>query len=258
MTIAKICIATVCLFAGSVLHAQNGLAWDTQGNWHANHTQTTLRKGSDVAPGSLLTAEGANNASMIVLLPDGQRLIFECHSPSTCAQGFRVPALMKKPDDDVIELFRTIGQTLGNARFVPKLRPSTQEKEMIVALQNDNSILLKEALAGLPTGQYQFITQDAAGSEISTRPLKWSGTHDEARLQLPHAGVYRLQLFGNTGNERLRVTLLAISPDHYQSAQKSYMDTFKDLQEWNETFPGWPIHEWMQLYLEALSQDSQN
>jgi hypothetical protein len=256
MTIVRTCaIAVACLAGTATLHAQSGLAWDLHGSWQSNHTQAILHKGDAVAPGALLTAD-APSASIVILLPDGQRLLFECHDAHVCAQGFRIPALIARPDDDALELFAAVQRVIHSGpSFSTSARTATAESEAVIPMQEDGTILLRQALAALPPGEYQLKVQRIGDVQLTGRDLKWSGPRDETRLPLANPGVYRIQFFGNLGVERLRVMILAASHDRFPSAQKSFSEARKDLDEWNETFPGWPTHAWLQLYLEALSQE---
>ena len=227
-----------------------------QGNWHENRIRSFLRSGDAVAPGSLLTAEASNNASVIILLPDGQRLLFDCHDAHSCVQGFRIPALIAKPDTDSISLFdgvrRVMHQTAAN--MAPPPSTTTAETETVSPMQPNGAILLKQALTGLPPGQYRMMVEGDGETKLSERSLIWSGSHDEAQLSLPHTGVYSLRIFGSLGTERMRVTLLAASSELYPSHQAAFEESRRNLQEWNATFPGWPTHEWLQLVLRDLAQ----
>ena len=224
-----------------------------------NHEQQHLHTGDDVVPGAVLTADTATNGSLLVLMPDGQRLLFDCHDANTCSQGFRIPALIAKPDKDDLELFETIklemrkpssGISLGKG---PRTSATTKI-ESVVPIQSDGTILLKQPLATLPPGQYRLTTQADSQAQPSERSLTWSGSHDEGRLALSGPGFYQLRLFGNLGTERMRVALLAVPVASFADTEKSFNEAKKTLQEWNETFPGWPMHEWMQLYLRSLSE----
>src|ERR1700747_1249825 len=151
------------LICSTWIHAQspseNGLVWEMQGSWQMNHEQQHLHTGDDVVPGAVLTADTATNGSLLVLMPDGQRLLFDCHDANTCSQGFRIPALIAKPDKDDLELFETIkfemrkpssGISLGKG---PRTSATTKI-ESVVPIQSDGTILLKQPLATLPPGQY--------------------------------------------------------------------------------------------------------
>jgi hypothetical protein len=256
-------VAIPLLICSTWIHAQspseNGLVWEMQGSWRLNHEQQHLRTGDDVVPGAVLTADTATNGSILVLLPDGQRLLFDCHDANTCSQGFRIPALIAKPDKDDIELFETIklemqkpslAISLGKA---PRISTIT-EIESVVRIQNDGTILLKQPLAALPPGQYRLTTQGDSQAQPSEHSLTWSGSHDESHLTLSGPGFYQLRLFGNLGTERMRVVLLAVPPTAFSDTEKFFAEARKTLQEWNETFPGWPMHEWLQLYLRSLSE----
>jgi hypothetical protein len=255
MRLASICLLAVPLFANAMqAQTADGIAWEVKGNWRVNHTQV-IRRGNPIAPGSLLATDSSTNASIVVLLPDGQRLLFECHDSHTCAQGFRVPALIAKPEDDAVGLFETVRAAMHQPESsTPLLPPTTTEAEAIVALQKDGSILLRQALGGLPPGQYKMAVLEGSGQPVSEKSLDWAGAHGDGQLSLPHAGIYRLRLFGSLGGERMRVLLLAESPELYSSRQTAFAAAKKELQEWNESFPGWPVHEWLQLYLRELAQ----
>jgi len=253
--------AAVLLIATTFwIHAEDGIAWKVRGNWRQNRTQTFLQSGDAATPGALLTAESSNDASIIILLPDGQRLLFDCHDAHTCAQGFRIPALIAKPDSDSITLFDNVRRAMHQSAgcMGPPPAATTAETEIVAPLQRDGAILLKHALAALPPGQYRMAVEGGSETKLPEHSLTWSGSQDEAQLPLPHAGVYSLRIFGSLGSERMRVTLLAASPELYPSHHAAFEDAKKDLQEWNETFPGWPMHEWLQLLLRGLAQPQDN
>jgi len=238
--------------------AKSGIAWEVHGNWYLNHEQHPLHKGDDVPPGALLTADTTANGSILVLLPDGQRLFYDCHDAHTCSQGFRIPALMAEPDKDALELFDTIRRVMKQVTSTASLPKApvvstTTIVETVVPIQSDGSIALKRPFAALPPGHYRLTLQGESEAEPSEHSLSWSGPHDEGHLALEGPGTYRLRLFGSLGGERLRVFILAVPSESFSSTQKDFEETNKDLQEWNEIFPGWPIHEWLQLYLRSLS-----
>jgi hypothetical protein len=249
-------IVVFLIAAAACVHAEEGIAWEVKGNWRLNHTQSFLHKSDAVAPGALLTADSSTNASVLVLLPDGQRLLFDCHNAHTCTQGFRIPALVAKPDDDAIEMFEAVRAAMRRPATIttPRPAPTTMETEAVVPIQRDGMVLLQQALAGLPPGQYRLTVQGEGDAQPSERSLEWSGPHDDMQLPLPHPGMYLLRLFGSLGVERMRVYLLVESQELFPSRQKAFVKAKKDLQEWNETFPGWPMHEWLQLYLQGLAQ----
>jgi hypothetical protein len=256
-------VAVVSLIISSAwIHAEppteSGIAWDVRGDWHLNHAQRSLRKGDAVPPGALLSADTTVSGSIFVLLPDGQRLLFDCHDAHTCAQGFRIPALIAKPDDDALDLFEGVRRAMDHPGSelitpTPPRSATTTEIEAVVRVQSDGALLLRQPLVTLPPGQYRMTVQSADQAQPSERSLTWSGPRDETHLALPHAGIYRMRLFGTLGGERMRVVILAVTAEAFPAAQKGFEEATKTLHEWNETFPGWPIHEWRQLYLQSLS-----
>jgi hypothetical protein len=121
------------------MHAATGIAWEVHGHWRLNQTQNFLLRGDPVSQGVLLTADTSTSASLVILMPDGQRLIFDCYNSHTCAQGFRVPALMKKPDSDAIELFEAVRRAMQQSAKIatPQLAANTVETELVVPIQQD-------------------------------------------------------------------------------------------------------------------------
>ena len=194
------CFVVLLIATTPWIYAEDGIAWEVQGNWHENRMQSFLRSGDAVAPGSLLTTEASNNASIIILLPDGQRLLFDCHDAHSCVQGFRIPALIAKPDTDSISLFDSVRRVMHQtaANMAPPPSATTAETETVSA------ILLKQALTGLPPGQYRMMVEGDGETKLSERSLTWSGSQDEAQLSLPHTGVYSLRIFGSLGTDDLR------------------------------------------------------
>ncbi|QNI34187.1 hypothetical protein H7849_09955 [Alloacidobacterium dinghuense] len=249
-------LATVALLIAIPvpIHAEDGIAWEVHGNWYAN--QIALRKGDAIAPGAVLTAAASTGASMLILLPDGQRLLFDCHNAPSCTQGFRVPSLIAKPDEDAMDLFAAVRGAMRRPMLImtTPLPATTMETESVIAIQEDGRIRLKQIFTTLPPGQYRMSLQGEGDAQPSVQSLAWSGPHDETTLPLPHPGMYRLQLYGSLGGERMRIVLLAESASLFPARQKAFTEARADLREWNETFPGWPVHQWLQLFLQSMSQ----
>ena len=97
----------------------SGMVWEKHGDWHLNGSTSALRLGEAIPPGGLLTAgaEGPSH-SIVILLPDGRRMLCECYEAKLCSQGFRVPAITPQPEPAVWEMFVAV-------RNVLLLRPAT-------------------------------------------------------------------------------------------------------------------------------------
>src|ERR1700760_3594314 len=58
----------------------SGMVWENHGDWHLNGSSDTLRLGEAIPPGGLVTAGAKNSVhSIVILLPDGQRMLCECY-----------------------------------------------------------------------------------------------------------------------------------------------------------------------------------
>ncbi len=92
---------------------QAGLAWHVQGTWRVEGVAKPIRSGDAIEPASLLQPdEAAGPHSVTILLPDGQRVLYECFTAADCARGFRVPSLIRKPDPFALDMLARIGSIL--------------------------------------------------------------------------------------------------------------------------------------------------
>ncbi len=154
--------ATVAVTAAS---GATGMVWEKHGDWHLNGSANALRLGEAIPPGGLITAGVDGPAhSIVIFLPDGQRMLCECYEAKTCSQGFRVPAITPQPQPAVWEMFVAV-------RNVLLLRPATAEaafpapagreemavnSEMVAAVSPQGEISIAPALRVLPSGQYSL------------------------------------------------------------------------------------------------------
>ena len=94
-----------------------GLAWQVQGTWQVGGKGAPVRTGDAIAPASLLQpSDTAGDHSITVLLPDGQRVLYECFTVADCVRGFRVPSLIHTPDAFAIGMLTRIGNVLSSRR----------------------------------------------------------------------------------------------------------------------------------------------
>ena len=104
---------TVVAESGPPSPNPTGMVWERHGDWHLNGSSDTLRLGEAMPPGGLITAgaEGSTH-SMLILLPDGQRMLCECFEAKICSQGFRVPAITPQPTPLVWNMFVAVRNVL--------------------------------------------------------------------------------------------------------------------------------------------------
>src|SRR4051794_18716844 len=86
-----------------------GVAWRVIGTWQLQQGKASLSDGDAIAPGSLLEPVGAaHEHSITILLPDGQRILYECFTSRDCSRGFRVPLLYRRPASSAVDLLARI------------------------------------------------------------------------------------------------------------------------------------------------------
>jgi hypothetical protein len=249
----------------------SGMVWEKHGDWHLNGSSAALRLGEAIPPGGLVTA-GAQGAahSIIILLPDGQRMLCECYEAQTCSQGFRVPAITPQPGAGVWDMFVGV-------RNVLLLRPATAETafptpagraamagnvEMVAAVSPQGEISITPALRVLPIGQYSLsITRDGQQAADATRPvvqpLDWR-PGQPVQVRVGGSGLYRIRVSDQAYVPRIEIELLATYPSSLPAEAAGLKQTRATILEWSHTHQGWSLHPFLRVYLEsraiALSQ----
>jgi hypothetical protein len=263
-------LCSVLLPAGLTVAAAGsgatGMVWEKHGDWHLNGSPNALRLGEAIPPGGLVTADVAGPAhSMVILLPDGQRMLCECYEAKTCSQGFRVPAITPQPPPAVWEMFVAV-------RNVLLLRPASAEtafptpagreemavnSEMVAAVSPQGEISIAPALRVLPSGQYGLrVATDGQTTAATARPLDWSAAQKVAQVRVGGPGLYRIRVSDQTSVPRFEIEVLATSPASLPAETAGLKMARETILKW--THEGWNLHGFLRVYLEsrlgALSQ----
>jgi hypothetical protein len=258
---------TVVAESGPTSSDPTGMVWERHGDWHLNGSSDTLRLGEAVAPGGLITAgvEGSTH-SMLILLPDGQRMLCECFEAKICAQGFRVPAITPPPTPFVWNMFVAV-------RNVLLLRPVAAETafpkptgraemagnfEMVAAVSPQGEISISPALRVLPPGEYTLtVMKDGQQAAASTSPavqaLDWTAGQPAAQVRVGGPGLYRIRVSDQAYVPRIEIVVLATSPVSYSDEAAGLKQVRETILDWSHTHEGWPLHPFLRVYLESRS-----
>ena len=243
----------------------SGMVWERHGDWHLNGSSEGLRLGEGTPPGGLVTAgpTGAQH-SIVLLLPDGQRLLFECYDAKECSQGFRVPAITPDPSRAVWDMFVAV-------RNVLLLRPASSETafpllagraamaakyEVVAPVTPQGEVSIAPALQYLPSGQYSLSLSGEAGPANSpitnaVLPLHWSAGQQTAPVRVGDPGLYRIQVTDEAHVPRIQIEVLATSPGTSQAETERLKQARGTVLHWSHTHPGWPLDAFLRVYLES-------
>jgi hypothetical protein len=203
---------------------------------------------------------------MIILLPDGQRLLCECFEAKICAQGFRVPAITPAPKPPVWDMFVAI-------RNVLLLRPVAAETafpipvgraemagnfEMVAPVSPQGEISISPALRVLPTGQYSLSVMKegqppAASTTPAVQPLDWHSGRPLAQVRVGGVGLYHIRVTDPSYVPRIEIEVLATSPASSLAEATALKQTRETILDWSHTHDGWPLHPFLRVYLESRS-----
>jgi hypothetical protein len=232
----------------------HGLAWQIKGTWLANGQGEPLRAGDFLLPGSLLEpAAVAGDHSITVLLPDGQRVLYECFSEQDCARGFRVPPLYTTPRPFAVDMMARIHSVLvaGSPHIQDASRAAPDEA--VAVLDAANRVHISGLLASLPQGHFAYDLRPLNPASPRQFHVAFEKTGRSVTLTLPGPGLYILSISDAASTPRIDLFLAAIRPA--QAAHFQSFRTAKDLMEqWDGDYAGWPIHQFMRAYLQSLMQ----
>jgi hypothetical protein len=227
-----------------------------QGSWHVAGTRTPILNGDFLQPGSLLQTEDGDSAhSLTILLPDGQRILYECFVPEDCARGFRVPKLYRRPEPIAAEIMTAVHRVLsprGENMQAPHAYSPIPRDEAIAMLDPRNQVEITGLAAALPNGRYSYNLRplDHASPRQSHVPLEKSTS--SIKLTLPSPGLYEIAIADQLNTPRISIVVAAVKPSQAADDIRQFHNVQALLRDWNEDYQGWPIHDLQRAYLEAL------
>jgi hypothetical protein len=215
--------------------------------------------GDSVEPGSLLQpGEGDSSHSITVLLPDGQRILYECFTTQDCARGFRVPSLYRTPEPLAVEMLARIHAVLADGKRNLSPESSTQQSsllprdEAVAVLGPDNRADVAGLAGKLSDGRYTYDLQQLDHAFPRQLHLAIEKKAPFITLVFPSSGLYDLTITDDLNTPRIDLFIAAVGPAKAASFKKSFQDAKALMDEWNSDYYGWPIHDFQRAYLESL------
>lgn len=250
------------LLARSAPSAAVGLAWGISGTWRVAGNSSPLVNGDAMLPGSLLQPEpsGSRNA-IVILLPDGRPVFFECSKVENCSRGFRVPQLYRDPDPFAVDMLARIrtalrshaNETSPAAAGQPP--PRLPRDEVVTVLGSDKEVQLGGLVSKLPDARYTYDLHPLDSSSPSRSHVAVVKSGKSIPVSLPTPGLYELAFTDEQNNPRIRIYVAALAP-----AQSSVLDSFHRahqlIAQFNEQYYGWPPHELGWAYVESFFLDA--
>ena len=74
---------------------------------------------------------------------------------------------------------------------------------------------------------------------------------------MPSAGLFEISIWDSQNTPRINLFLAAIQPQQ-AAAFSTYAPAKKLLAEWDEEYYGWPTHDLLRAYLQALAHAAGN
>jgi hypothetical protein len=194
------------------------------------------------------------------LLPDGQRILYECFTLEDCARGFRVPPLYRRPDPFAVDMVARIHAVLlrenDSDGFAIKSsigQDSPLPRDEVVAVLDSSQRVKIGGLAGnLSNGRYTYDVQPLDRTYPPRFHIAVEKIAPYITVALRSFGVYVLTISDELNTPRINLFIAAVSPAQSASITKSFSEAKALMKEWNREGQGWPIHDFLRTYLESL------
>jgi hypothetical protein len=264
LCLVPITVAVPSVWSQITPAAPSGVAWHVKGTWQVEGKGAPLQTGDAVQPGSLLQPDPvAAQHTVIVLLPDGQRVMYECFTVDDCARGFRVPSLYLDPEPFAIDMLARIRAALvrGDSGFsaASGIHPPLgfPRDEILAVLGPDNQVRVEGLATKLPNGSFTCDIRPFDPAHPNQLHLVLEKTAPFITLPLPSTGLYVVTIYDDRNTPRVQLFVAAISAAREASFKKSFHDAKQLMQKWNDDFYGWPTHDFQRAYLESIVLDLQ-
>jgi hypothetical protein len=252
------CLLILTLLSPSAgAQAPLGVAWQVRGRWQIEGKGTPVVTGDAIPPGSLLqpTGEPANH-SIMIFLPDGQRILYECFLAQDCARAFRVPSLYRKPDPFAVDMLARIRTVLSRRRLDPESSEHQAQRlprdEALVVLGPGNRVDISGLAGKLPNGRYAYDLRPFDPSYPRQVHVILEKNSPNIGLSVPSSGLYGLTISDQLDTPRIDMLIGAVEPAGSAHVLKSFHDAASLIGDWNIDYQGWPIHDFQRAYLESL------
>ena len=258
-------LPALSLQAPSAGEAPSGIAWEVRGPWQAEGKRAPILSGDTVQHGTLLQpgslrqpGEGTANDSITVLLPDGQRILYECFTVEDCARGFRVPSLYRRPEPFAVDVLERIHAALVHDRADLSTGPGIQKvhrlprDEAMAVLGPDNRVDVAGLAAKLSNGRYTYDLRALNHAFPRQFHLVIEKTGPSVSIGLPSSGLYAVTITDALNTPRIDLFIAAVEPAQAANLEKRFHDAKALMKEWNDDYENWPIHDFQRAYLESL------
>ncbi len=238
-----------------------GIAWRVEGRWRAETQGRIIANGDAIWPGILVhPVDAGGRHSILILLPDGQRILYECYLAEDCAHSFRVPQLYRTPDPSAVDLLARIHQVLSrqeqDQNSGEHRELSLPSDEVLAVLGPTNEVIAGGLAAALPNGEYTYSLRSLNGTFPRQSGMTFKKTSHAITLPLPSSGLYDVTIFDHLGTPRIDLFVGAVDPEREAAFKRSFTEARALLADWNEDYQGWPVHDFQRAYLESLFSDN--
>jgi len=237
----------------------DGFAWQVIGTWRIAGQSESVRTGDAIQPGALLQPDStATRHSILVYLPDGQSIGYECFTAEDCARGFRVPSLYRVPEPFAADMVARIRSVLSGGEhkfshgFDASLPLDLPRDEVLAVRGPDGQITVRGLAARLPDGPFTYDIQPLATSVKNQFDVSFDKKGPSVNLRVPATGLYVVTVHDPMHHPRIRLFLAVADSAQESEFKKSSSDAKQLMSHWNDDFGGWSIHDFQWAFLQSL------
>ena len=222
-TILCSCVLILMVSAAAVRaqrpgEAPLGVAWQVRGSWQIEGKSTPVITGDAVPPGSLLQPMGEPaNHSILIFLPDGQRILYECFLAQDCGRAFRVPLFFASPIPLQWTCWRAFARCCPGVAGTQESRQSQASRlpreETLAALGAGNSVEIGGLAGKLSNGRYTYDLQPLDPGTPRQSQVILEKNAPTITLPLPSPGLYDITVSDQLNTQRIDVFIAAVKSE---------------------------------------------
>jgi len=142
--------------------------------------------------------------------------------------------------------------TDGEPEVAPRNGTPLPRDEAVTTLDAQSRCAVSGLVTALSDGHYTYTVRafGHSGTPVLRKTLEKRGA--SVTFEIPSPGLYDVIVTDPLDKPRVDLLLAAVKAPQAANAEASFGDAKALLNDWNDDFQGWPIHDFQRAYLKAL------
>ena len=137
-------------------------------------------------------------------------------------------------------------------QLIPAKHSPAGRDETAAVLGADHRVQLLGLAQVLSNGQYVYDLTPIRSPYPPETGIPFDKSGRIVAIKVPGPGLYSLKIFDLFKTPRIDYLIAAVPPAEKNRIVDAFATSVALLEDWNEDYQGWPIHDFLRAYLESL------